>query len=434
MQTKGAHNKRVNVVTLGCSKNLVDSENLITQLRSADWQVAHESSESAEIIVVNTCGFIDRAKEESIETILHFANEKDAGNIEKLYVTGCLSERYREDLIAEIPEVDAFFGTMELPLLLNQFNVDYRQELIGERLTMTPAHYAYVKISEGCNRTCSFCAIPLMRKSHRSRTIDSLVEEVKGLASRGVKEIMLIAQESTYYGLDIYKRRALGELLEALNRVPGIEWIRLHYAYPSKFPKDVIEVMKQSEHVCDYLDLPLQHASDRVLHSMRRQITRSETQALIDYIRSEIPSLTLRTTFLVGFPGETAEDFETLMDFVRANRFDRLGVFQYSHEEGTTAFALEDNVPDEIKVERTNRLMELQREISLEKNREKLSRVIRVLIDRKEGDFYYGRTEGDSPEVDNEVIIAANNYARVGDFAQVKVIDALDYDLIGELV
>ncbi len=434
MQTKGNHSKKVNVVTLGCSKNLVDSENLITQLRASDWDVAHESTQEADIIVVNTCGFIDQAKEESIDTILHYAKAKEEGQIEKLYVTGCLSERYKEDLIAEMPEVDEFFGTMELPLLLNRFNVNYRHELIGERLTMTPPHYAYLKISEGCNRTCSFCAIPLMRKEHRSRTIESLVKETKGLAARGVKEIMLIAQESTYYGLDIYKRRALAELLKALNEVDGISWIRLHYAYPSKFPMEVCETMSNSHNVCNYIDLPLQHAADAVLKRMKRQITREQTQGLIDLIRSTVPGIAIRTTFLVGFPGETDNDFEELIQFVGLNKFDRVGVFQYSHEEGTTAHDLIDDVPDEMKMDRTNRLMELQREISLEKNQEKIGQTVTVLIDRKDGEYYYGRTEGDSPEVDNEVIIDAGSYARIGDFSEVRITDALDYDLIGVLL
>jgi ribosomal protein S12 methylthiotransferase len=433
MRSKGIQSKKVNVITLGCSKNLVDSENLITQLRAGEWDAQHESVAEADIVVVNTCGFIDKAKQESIDTILHYANEKEAGHIERLYVTGCLSERYKDDLIAEIPEVDAFFGTMELPLLLNQFNVDYKSELVGERLTMTPDHYAYMKISEGCNRTCSFCAIPLMRKDHISRTIESLVDEAKNLARRGVKEIMLIAQESTYYGLDIYKKRALPELLHALNEVEGIEWIRLHYAYPSKFPIDILTAIRDGERICNYLDLPLQHASNRMLKSMKRQITREETQSLVDKIRETIPDIALRTTFLVGFPGETESDFIELMEFVQINKFDRLGVFQYSHEEGTSAYDLVDDVSEEMKINRTNRLMELQREISLEKNQAKIGKIFKVLIDRKEGEYYYGRTEGDSPEVDNEVIIDASSYARLGDFAMVRITDALDYDLIGEL-
>ncbi len=434
VKTKGNKEKRVNVITLGCSKNLVDSENLITQLRASDWDATHESHEHADIIVVNTCGFIDKAKEESVNTILHYAKEKDAGNIDKLYVTGCLSERYRDDLQKEMPEVDDFFGTMELPLLLNKFNVDYRQELIGERLTMTPNHYAYMKISEGCNRTCSFCAIPLMRKKHVSRPIEDLVHEARNLASRGIKEIMLIAQESTYYGLDIYKRRALADLLYALDKVEGIEWIRLHYAYPSKFPKDVLKAIRECASVCKYIDIPLQHAANDVLKRMKRQITRTETQELIDSIRSEIPSVAIRTTFLVGFPGETELEFNDLMEFLEHNKFDRVGVFQYSHEEGTSAFDLEDDVHDSIKIERTNKLMEMQRQISLDKNMNKIGQVHKVMLDRYEDGHYYGRTEGDSPEVDNEVIIPANRYARVGDFVKVRITDALDYDLIGELV
>lgn len=434
MKTKGIENKRVNVVTLGCSKNLVDSEEFITQMRAAHWDIQHEPVRQAEIIVVNTCGFIDRAKEESIETILHYAREKSEGRIERLYVTGCLSERYKQDLEVEIPEVDDYFGTMELPLLLNRFNVDYRAELIGERLTVTPQHYAYLKISEGCNRTCSFCAIPLMRKQHKSRTIESLVEEATHLARRGVKELMLIAQESTYYGLDIYKRRALPDLLYALNEVDGIEWIRLHYAYPSKFPIEVLDAIDSCEHVCAYLDLPLQHAADRVLASMKRQIDRATTQRLIDDIRERMPDITLRTTMLVGFPRETEEDFEELMDFIQQNRFDRLGVFQYSHEEDTGAYRLEDNVPAETKADRANRLMEVQQQISAEINQGKIGSVQRVIIDRVDAGIYYGRTEGDSPEVDNEVIIQSEKPIRIGDFVNIRIKDALDYDLIGELI
>ena len=433
MKTKGDRTQRVNVITLGCSKNLVDSENFITQMKAADWDVAHEPVRDAEVIVVNTCGFIDRAKEESVDTILHYAHEKQAGRIERLYVTGCLSERYKEDLIREIPEVDAFFGTMELPLLLNKFNVDFKQDLIGERLSMTPSHYAYLKISEGCNRTCSFCAIPLMRKEHRSRTIESLVEEARHLARRGVKELMLIAQESTYYGLDIYKRRALPDLLRALNDVPGIEWIRLHYAYPSKFPTEVLSAIYESDHVCNYIDLPLQHAADPVLKSMRRQIDRTSTQALVDLVRQEIPDVTLRTTMLVGFPGETNEDFQSLMEFVATNRFNRLGVFTYSHEEGTTAYSLEDDVPEDVKAERANQLMDLQRQISLELNQERIGRTMKTMIDRYEDGIYYGRSEGDSPEVDNEVIIETDQTLAVGSFYPVEIIDALDYDLIGKI-
>lgn len=436
MKTKSLKEDKVQVITLGCSKNLVDSENLITQLKANDFDVVHDQDdEDANVVVINTCGFIDLAKEESINTILQYAQVKEEGGIDKLYVTGCLSERYKSNLEEEIPEVDAYFGTLELPQLLQRFNVDYRHDLIGERMTMTPLHYAYLKISEGCNRTCSFCAIPLMRKKHISRSIDSLVEEARNLAKRGVKELMLIAQELTYYGLDLYKERALGKLLDALCEVEGIEWIRLHYAYPSKFPREVLEVMARQPKVCNYLDMPLQHASDTVLERMRRQITRAEQEDLIAFARQTVPNLTLRTAMLVGFPGETEEEFEALCDFVRQQRFDRLGVFQYSHEEDTRAHELEDDVPAEVKADRANRLMEIQQEISFERNRAKIGKTFRVLIDRKEGGFFVGRTEGDSPEVDNEVLIPAENgYLRQGDFVQIKVTDAMDYDLEGEVI
>jgi len=436
VKTKSLKEDKVQVITLGCSKNLVDSENLITQLKANDFDVVHDQDdEDANVVVINTCGFIDLAKEESINTILQYAQVKEEGGIDKLYVTGCLSERYKSNLEEEIPEVDAYFGTLELPQLLQRFNVDYRHDLIGERMTMTPLHYAYLKISEGCNRTCSFCAIPLMRKKHISRSIDSLVEEARNLAKRGVKELMLIAQELTYYGLDLYKERALGKLLDALCEVEGIEWIRLHYAYPSKFPREVLEVMARQPKVCNYLDMPLQHASDTVLERMRRQITRAEQEDLIAFARQTVPNLTLRTAMLVGFPGETEEEFEALCDFVRQQRFDRLGVFQYSHEEDTRAHELEDDVPAEVKADRANRLMEIQQEISFERNRAKIGKTFRVLIDRKEGGFFVGRTEGDSPEVDNEVLIPAENgYLRQGDFVQIKVTDAMDYDLEGEVI
>lgn len=435
MKTKVKKDK-VNVITLGCSKNLVDSENIITQLNANDIQAEHETSdEGANIIIVNTCGFIETAKEESVNTILAYADEKSQGNIEKLYVTGCLSHRYKDDLEAEIPEVDAFFGTMELPGLLAKFNVDYQHELIGERRISTPKHYAYLKISEGCNRTCSFCAIPLMRGGHVSRTIESLVEEAKSLAKIGVKEIMLIAQELTYYGLDIYKKRRLGDLLQALEKVEGIEWIRLHYAYPSKFPKDIFEVMAASTKVCPYLDIPLQHANDAVLDRMRRQITQAEMNELLDYARKTVPNIAIRTTMLVGFPGETDEEFEDLCAFIKKNEFERLGVFQYSHEEGTSAHDMTDDIDAETKVDRANKIMEIQQEISLQKNLNKIGQECTVLIDRKEGDFYYGRTIYDSPEVDNEVLVSAiDSYARVGDFRQVLIKDAQEYDLIGEFL
>jgi len=436
MKTKTLKQDKVNVVTLGCSKNLVDSENIITQLRGNDYEVVHDSNdEDANIIIVNTCGFIDLAKEESVNTILEYADVKKDGGIDKLYVTGCLSQRYKDDLEAEIPEVDAYFGTLELPGLLAKLNADYKHELIGERVTTTPEHYAYLKISEGCNRTCAFCAIPLMRGKHISQPIEALVEQARNLARLGVKELMLIAQELTYYGLDIYKERALPQLLDALSDVEGIEWIRLHYAYPSKFPTEIFEVMARRKEVCNYLDMPLQHASNSVLERMRRQITRGETEELVRVAREKVPGLTLRTTLLVGFPGETEEEFAELCDFVREMRFDRLGVFQYSHEEGTRAHDLADDVPPEVKAERANRIMEIQQEISFEKNQEWVDRTVRVLFDRKEGEHFVGRTEGDSPEVDNEVLVpAATNFVRVGDFAQVRITEATEYDLFGEVV
>ena len=434
MKTKTLKQDKVNVITLGCSKNLVDSENIITQLRGNDYEVVHDSNEDANIVIVNTCGFIDLAKEESVNTILEYADVKKQGGIDKLYVTGCLSQRYKDDLEKEIPEVDAYFGTLELPGLLAKLNADYKHELFGERITTTPQHYAYLKISEGCNRTCSFCAIPLMRGKHVSKPIEELVKEAKNLARFGVKELMLIAQELTYYGLDIYKKRELPKLLHALADVEGIEWIRLHYAYPSKFPTEIFDVMAERPEICNYLDMPLQHANDAVLERMRRQITRKETTELVRLARQKIPNLSLRTTMLVGFPGETEEEFQDLCDFVEEMEFDRLGVFQYSHEEDTIAHGLEDDVPAEIKEERAGRIMEIQQEISFRKNQEKIGKAFKVLFDRKEGEFFIGRTEGDSPEVDNEVLVAAaNNYVRVGDFAQVKITDAMDYDLIGEI-
>lgn len=430
MKTKKIERDTVNVVTLGCSKNLVDSENIITQLGHNKFDVSHNSNDQANIVIVNTCGFIDLAKEESINTILAYAEEKKEGNLEKLYVTGCLSERYKEDLEQEIPEVDAYFGTMELPGLMSVLEADYKHELIGERTISTPKHYAYLKISEGCNRTCSFCAIPLMRGKHISKTIEDLVTEAKNLARIGVKEVMLIAQELTYYGLDIYKKRALADLLAALNDVEGIEWIRLHYAYPSKFPYEVIEAIRDLPNVCNYLDIPLQHASDSVLFRMKRQITRKETTKLIGDLRKEVPEIAIRTTMLVGFPGETEEEFEELCDFVREMRFERLGVFRYSHEENTSAHDIEDNVPAEVKADRANRLMDIQREISYELNEAKIGRKLKVLVDRKESGYFVGRTEYDSVEVDNEVLIdATKHFVRVGDFVKVEVTDAEEFDL-----
>ncbi len=434
MKTKTLKSNKVNVITLGCSKNLVDSENLITQLKGNDYEVAHESNEPAEIIIVNTCGFIDLAKEESVNTILKYADIKSEGGIEKLYVTGCLSERYKNNLEEEIPEVDAFFGTMELPGLLAKLNADYKHELVGERTLTTPQHFAYLKISEGCNRTCSFCAIPLMRGKHISQPIEALVKEAKNLARMGVKELMLIAQELTYYGLDIYKKRALVELLDALCEVEGIEWIRLHYAYPSKFPKEIFEVMARQPKVCNYLDIPLQHASDTVLERMRRQITQQETRELIEYARKMVPDITIRTTMLIGFPGETEEEFVELLDFIQDMKFERVGVFQYSHEEDTSAFELEDDVEPEEKANRANRVMEIQQSISYDKNEAKVGKTLKVLFDRKEGEFFIGRTEGDSPEVDNEVLVdAKENFVRVGDFAMVEITEAREYDLFGRV-
>jgi len=436
MKTKTLRKDKVNVITLGCSKNLVDSENLITQLRGNDYEVSHEREDSgANIVVVNTCGFIDLAKQESIDTIVEQAALKTAGKIEKLYVTGCLSQRYKDDLEQEIPEVDAYFGTLELPALLARLDADYKHELIGERQITTLPHYAYLKISEGCNRTCSFCAIPLMRGQHVSRPVEELVLEAQNLARRGVKELMLIAQELTYYGLDLYKKRDLPRLLHALADVDGIEWIRLHYAYPSKFPLEILDVMAERPEICNYLDIPLQHASDPVLNAMRRQITRDETRHLLDQIRSKVPDIAMRTTFLVGHPGETEADFDTLLGFVQEQRFERVGVFQYSHEESTRAYDMPDDVPADVKAERAQRLMDVQQEISLEKNEAKVGRVLKTLFDRKEGGYFVGRTEADSPEVDNEVLVdAKTNYARIGDFANVLITEAEEFDLYGKVV
>lgn len=436
MKTKTNNKDRINVITLGCSKNLVDSENLIGQLHGNGMQVEHESPEDeANVIIVNTCGFIDRAKEESINTILSYADAKKSGEIEKLYVTGCLSQRYREELKKEIPEVNAWFGTVELPMLLEELGADYKHELIGERPSLTtPPHYAYLKISEGCNRTCSFCAIPLMRGKHVSKPIEAVVKEARNLVRDGVKEIMLIAQELTYYGLDLYKERALPKLLEALAGVDGLEWIRLHYAYPHKFPMEIVEVMKQHENICNYLDMPLQHHSDAMLQAMRRQITAADTVELVSALRKVHPEMALRTTMLVGFPGETEKDVEQLADFIRETRFARLGVFHYSHEEGTSGYELEDNISAEEKAERAAYLMGIQEDISLELNREKIGQTMKVLFDRKDGDSFIGRTEYDSPEVDNEVIVPASDYVRIGDFAQVLINDASEFDLFGEVV
>ena len=436
MKTKAIKKDKVSVITLGCSKNTVDSEVLMGQLQHGGYDVQHDKwSKGRNIVIVNTCGFIDRAKEESINTIMEYADAKSEGKIEKLYVTGCLSQRYKDNLETEIPEVDAFFGTMELPRLLKTLKIDYKHELIGERFLTTPLHYAYMKISEGCNRTCSFCAIPLMRGKHISRPIEELVNEAKKLAAQGVKELMLIAQELTFYGLDIYKKRRLPELLAELSKVEGIQWIRLHYAYPAQFPMEIIDAIAENEKVCNYLDMPLQHAADNILTKMRRNITNAETRELIHKIRERIPSIAIRTTMLVGFPNETEHDFDSLKSFVEDMRFDRLGVFTYSHEESTRAHDLEDNIPQELKDQRAAELMGVQEGISFELNQKKVGNTYKVLFDRKEGGYFIGRTEFDSPEVDNEVLIdAKKNYVRVGDFANVKITSAEEFDLYGELV
>lgn len=435
MKTRTTRKDKVSIITLGCSKNMVDSEVMSGQLRANDIDVVHENPKlDHNIVIVNTCGFIDKAKEESINTILEQVELKRKGKLEKVYVTGCLSERYRENLETEIPEVDAYFGTMELPRLLKQFEADYKAELVGERMLATPAHYAYLKISEGCNRTCSFCAIPLMRGKHVSRPQEELVEEARRLVRAGVKEIMLIAQELTYYGLDIYKKRALPDLMNALADIEGLEWIRLHYAYPSKFPMEILDVMASRDNICKYLDMPLQHASDAMLSAMKRQITRAEMDALITDIRARIPEICLRTTLIAGFPGETREDVESLKDFLAQHRFDRVGVFTYSHEEDTSAHGLEDTLSQEEKEARAQEIMDFQQDISLEKNMEKVGRVMKVIVDRREAGRWLGRTEFDSVEVDNEVIIKSSRKLSIGDFVNVRITKAYDYDLEGEVI
>jgi ribosomal protein S12 methylthiotransferase len=435
LKTRTLQKDKVNIITLGCSKNMVDSEVLSGQLKANDIDVVHESAKrDHNIVVVNTCGFIDKAKEESINTILDQVDLKKKGKLDKVYVTGCLSERYRGDLEQEIPEVDAWFGTMELPLILKKFDADYKTELIGERLLSTPSHYAYLKIAEGCNRTCSFCAIPLMRGSHVSKPIEELVLEAEKLVRSGVKEIMLIAQELTYYGLDLYKKRRLADLMNALADVKGLEWIRLHYAYPTKFPMEILEVMKQRDNICNYLDMPLQHIADPMLKAMKRQITRQEILDLVKSIREQVPGICLRTTLIAGFPGETLEDVEDVKRFLEEVRFDRVGVFTYSHEEGTSAHDLEDNIPAEEKERRAQDIMDTQQEISLEKNQEKIGKVFRVIVDKKESGRYLGRTEFDSVEVDNEVIINTDRRLKPGEFVNVKITKAFDYDLEGEIV
>jgi ribosomal protein S12 methylthiotransferase len=435
LKNKSIKPNKVNIITLGCSKNLVDSEVLSGQLHANAIDVVHENKKlDHNIVVVNTCGFIDKAKEESINTILDQVELKRRGKLDKVFVTGCLSERYRSDLSLEIPEVDAWFGTLELPQILNQFNVDYKQELVGERLLSTPKHYAYLKIAEGCNRTCSFCAIPLMRGNHVSKTIEEIVAEAKKLVSMGVKEIMLIAQELTYYGLDIYKKRALADLLKYLSDIEGLHWIRLHYAYPSKFPLDILDVMKERSNICNYLDMPLQHISDPMLKAMKRQITSQEIYELIDTIRDRIPEICIRTSLIAGFPGETREDVEAVKAFLAKTRLDRVGIFTYSHEENTSAYELADTLSSEEKEARAQEIIEFQQEISFEKNQERIGHTYKVLIDRKEAGRYIGRTEFDSVEVDNEVIINSSKALKIGEFVQVKIDKAYDYDLEGEVV
>ncbi len=436
MKTKLKNNK-VNIITLGCSKNLVDSENILTQLRGNGIDAHHESKEDdSEIVIINTCGFIDNAKQESIDTILRYADAKAQGEVSKVFVTGCLSQRYRDDLEKEIPEIDAFFGTMELPLLLNRFNADYKHELIGERLTSTAGHYAHLKISEGCDRPCSFCAIPLMRGKHRSVPIEDLVLQAKNLVKNGARELLLIAQDSTYYGLDLYKKRNLAELLTNLGDVEDLDWIRLHYAFPSGFPEDVLETIAKHKNICNYLDIPLQHASDNMLKIMRRGITAKKTDELIKKFRDTIPDLSLRTTLISGHPGETETDHQEMLEFVEKHKFDRLGVFTYSHEEDTHAGDhMNDDVPEEIKEERMAEIMELQEGISAELNKKKVGKSFKTIIDRKEGDYFIGRTEADSPEVDNEVLILAqDSYLKTGHFYEVKIEAAESFDLYGKAI
>lgn len=433
MRTKSLKNNKINVITLGCSKNIYDSEVLMGQLKANDINVEHESDkDDANVVVINTCGFIDNAKEESINTIIEQADRKSDGKIDKLFVTGCLSERYKPDLEKEIPNVDEYFGTTDLPKLLQALGADYKHELIGDRLTTTPKHYAFLKIAEGCDRPCSFCAIPLMRGKHKSKSIEDLVTEAAKLAKNGVKELILIAQDLTYYGLDLYKSRRLADLLRALSELEGIEWIRLHYAFPTGFPEDVLEVIRTNHKVCNYIDIPLQHISDTILKSMRRGTTHEKTDALLRKFRQEVPGIAIRTSLIVGYPGETEEDFQELKQWVNDTAFDRLGVFTYSHEENTHAHLLEDDVTEEVKHHRAEEIMELQSDISFRLNQEKVGQTFKVLFDRKEGEYFVGRTEFDSPDVDNEVLVKASDvYVRMGDFAQVKITHADHYDLYG---
>ncbi|MFN5774435.1 30S ribosomal protein S12 methylthiotransferase RimO [Flavobacterium sp.] len=431
MRTKSVKKNKINVITLGCSKNTYDSEVLMGQLRANGKDVVHE--QEGNIVVINTCGFIDNAKAESVNTILEYADKKDKGLVDKVFVTGCLSERYRPDLEKEIPNIDQYFGTTELPLLLKALGADYKHELLGERLTTTPKNYAYLKIAEGCDRPCSFCAIPLMRGKHVSQPIEKLVKEAEGLAKNGVKELILIAQDLTYYGLDLYKKRNLAELLEALVKVEGIEWIRLHYAFPSGFPMDVLEVMRREPKICNYIDIPLQHISDAILKSMKRGTTQEKTTRLLNEFRKAVPGIAIRTTLIVGYPGETEEDFQILKDWVREMRFERLGCFTYSHEENTGAYALEDDVPEATKLARQQEIMDIQSQVSFELNQEKIGQTFRCVIDRKEGNYFVGRTEFDSPDVDNEVLIdASQHYLKTGEFAMIRIFDASEFDLYGE--
>ena len=436
MKTKTLKKNKVNVVTLGCSKNIVDSEVLMGQLKANNFDVEHESRlDDSSIVIINTCGFIDNAKQESIDTIIRYADAKAAGLVDKVYVTGCLSERYRPELEKEIPTIDGYFGTRELPRLLKTLKADYKHELVGERLLTTPHHYSYFKISEGCDRPCSFCAIPLMRGGHISKTIEELVKEAKHLAKNGTRELMLIAQDLTYYGLDIYKKRNLSELLKHLSDVEGIEWIRLHYAFPSGFPMDVLDVMNERKNICNYLDMPLQHITDNMLKSMKRGTTKQKTIDLVNEIRNKVPGIAIRTTLIAGYPGETKKDHEEMLEWVTQTRFERLGIFAYSHEENTSAYLLKDNVSAKTKQERTEAVMALQQDISFELNQQKVGKTFKVLFDKKEGDYFIGRTEFDSPEVDNEVLVKAErDYVRIGEFAEVKITSAEDYDLFGEVI
>ncbi len=433
MRTKSTGKKKINVITLGCSKNVYDSEVLMGQLKANGKDVVHE--QSGDIVVINTCGFIDNAKEESIDTILDYVQRKEDGLVEKVFVTGCLSERYKPDLLEQIPDVDQYFGTRELPLLLKALGADYKHELVGERLTTTPRHYAYLKIAEGCDRPCSFCAIPLMRGGNVSRPIEDLVKETEKLAKKGTKELILIAQDLTYYGLDIYKKRELASLLKELVKVEGIEWIRLHYAFPAGFPEDVLDVIREEPKVCNYLDIPLQHISTDILKSMRRGTTKEKTNALLDAFRSKVPGMTIRTTLICGYPGETEEDFQEMKAWVQEQKFDRLGCFTYSHEENTHAYNLVDDVPEEVKQQRVEEIMEIQSQISYDLNQEKIGQTFKVLIDRKEGDNFIGRSEHDSPDVDNEILISAiDTYLPIGDFVNVEIIEAYEFDLIAKVI